>query len=471
MGVIVWIVRLLLAVVFAIAGIAKLADPAGARKSLVDFGVPAFLGKPLALLIPLAELACAVALIPQATFLWGAGGLLGMLVVFSAGMGVVLAGGRRPDCHCFGQLHSSPIGWKTLARNGVLAAMAGFVWWQGPQNASAVWDLSRLETGLLAVAVAFGILLALQAWTIFHFFRQNGRLLLRVDALEAKVGKSDAATAGLPRDTPAPGFSLKGLDDETVTLDSLRERGKPLVLIFAEPGCGACETLFPEIAQWQQELAERLSIVMISRGKVEANRNRSEKHGLQNVLLQTDREVAQAYQCAATPAAVLIQEGKIVNRLSEGPDAIRTLIVRATLPPPVKKGDPVPSYRLPDLDGKELDLSTLRGRHTLLLFWNPTCGFCQGMLADLKTRELHLPMGAPDLLVISTGSVEANRAQGFRSRVLLDQHFAAATLFGAGGTPGAVMIDEEGRLASDVGMGSPAVFEMLGSLPPVPARG
>ena len=34
------IARLLLAGVFAVAGAAKLADPAGSRKTLVDFGVP-----------------------------------------------------------------------------------------------------------------------------------------------------------------------------------------------------------------------------------------------------------------------------------------------------------------------------------------------------------------------------------------------------------------------------------------------
>lgn len=91
------------------------------------------------------------------------------------------------------------------------------------------------------------------------------------------------------------------------------------------------------------------------------------------------------------------------------------------------------------------------------------------MLDDLKTRERNPAQGAPDLLFISTGTVEANRALGFRSRVLLDQHFAAATLFGVGGTPGAVTIDEDGRVASDVGMGSTGVLGLVDSPAPVPA--
>jgi hypothetical protein len=38
-----------------------------------------------------------------------------------------MARGEAPDCHCFGQLHSESAGWRTLARNGLLAAIAGFV--------------------------------------------------------------------------------------------------------------------------------------------------------------------------------------------------------------------------------------------------------------------------------------------------------------------------------------------------------
>src|ERR1700692_4302558 len=140
MVIVVWAARLLLAAVFAIAGIAKLADMAGARKSLVNFGVPAFLARPLALLLPLAELACAGALLWTGSVAWGAGGLLGMLILFSAGIAISLARGHRPDCRCFGQLHSSPIGAKTLVRNGVLAAMAGFVLWQAQQAGASALD-------------------------------------------------------------------------------------------------------------------------------------------------------------------------------------------------------------------------------------------------------------------------------------------------------------------------------------------
>jgi len=54
--------RFLLAVVFAVAGLAKLADRAGSRQALQDFGLPMALAGLFGLLLPLAELAVAVAL-------------------------------------------------------------------------------------------------------------------------------------------------------------------------------------------------------------------------------------------------------------------------------------------------------------------------------------------------------------------------------------------------------------------------
>jgi thiol-disulfide isomerase/thioredoxin len=136
------------------------------------------------------------------------------------------------------------------------------------------------------------------------------------------------------------------------------------------------------------------------------------------------------------------------------------LVARVTLPPPVKKGDTVPSLKLLDLTGETVDVAALRGRRTLLLFWNPSCGFCQKMLPDVKTWKR--PASAPELVVISSGSPEVNRDQGFSAKVLLDPYFGSTQVFGAAGTPSAVVLDEEGRVASEVVVGAPAVFALAG---------
>src|ERR671921_2713015 len=109
--------RLLLASVFVVAGVTKLADRGGTRQAVADFGVPSPLVAPLGVLLPLVELTVAAALLPASTAWWGALGALALLSVFVAGISINLARGKKPNCHCFGQLHSAPAGWKTLARN------------------------------------------------------------------------------------------------------------------------------------------------------------------------------------------------------------------------------------------------------------------------------------------------------------------------------------------------------------------
>src|SRR5215208_997785 len=157
---IVLVARLLLAGVFAAAGLAKLADRAGSRQAMIDFGVPTSLAGPLGVFLPVTELVVCVALIPGVTAWWGALGALVLLFLFVAGIGVNLARGRKPECHCFGQLHSEPASWNTLARSGVLAAVAGFVVWQGYDGAgpSAVGWLADLSAAQIA-GLVFGLAL------------------------------------------------------------------------------------------------------------------------------------------------------------------------------------------------------------------------------------------------------------------------------------------------------------------------
>src|SRR5579863_9079826 len=169
MNLILLISRLVLAAVFGVAGVAKLFDYVGSRKSLADFGVPGFLTAPLAVLLPLAELACAVALIPDASVWWGGRGAAALLTLFIAAISINLARGRRPDCHCFGQLSSSPVSGKTLARNAVLLALAGVVVAQGRDYAGewpslAGWSSFQLAALAVGVALAAGI--AVLGWLL-----------------------------------------------------------------------------------------------------------------------------------------------------------------------------------------------------------------------------------------------------------------------------------------------------------------
>src|SRR5436305_11200160 len=86
MGIVLLLARMVLTSVFVVAGLTKLADLAGSQQALRDFGVPARLADPFGLLLPLADLAVAVALLPPISAWWGALGALTLLLLFVAGI-------------------------------------------------------------------------------------------------------------------------------------------------------------------------------------------------------------------------------------------------------------------------------------------------------------------------------------------------------------------------------------------------
>ena len=48
------------------------------------------------------------------------------------------------------------------------------------------------------------------------------------------------------------------------------------------------------------------------------------------------------------------------------------------------------------------------------------------------------------------------------STVVLDQQFSTGQAFGATGTPSAVLVDAEGKVASEIGVGAQAVLALAG---------
>ena len=141
--------RLLLAGVFIVAGLAKLADGAGSRRSMADFGVPAALAPAFAVLVPVPELACAAALVTVRLAWWGSIGASAFLIAFTAGMTVNLLLGRKPDCRCFGQVHSSQIGWPTVLRNAA-ASRAGCAHRCTGARRQRAWRNGGMECGTRA---------------------------------------------------------------------------------------------------------------------------------------------------------------------------------------------------------------------------------------------------------------------------------------------------------------------------------
>lgn len=123
------------------------------------------------------------------------------------------------------------------------------------------------------------------------------------------------------------------------------------------------------------------------------------------------------------------------------------------VPSGLEIGTPAPNFTLPDLTGKLVNLVDFHGSQTLLLFWNPACSFCGQMVKDLIAWDANPPPEAPRLLVVSTGSVEANKAMSLRSTIVLDENFGIGSMYNAVGTPTSVLIDADGNIASKIAIG------------------
>src|SRR4028119_784911 len=127
MELILLLVRIVLAGIFALAGAGKLLDLKGSKKAIEDFGVPNTLSKPLAVILPVAEILVALMMLFVQVSWLGAIAAFLLLAVFFGAMIVQMVKGNAPDCHCFGQIHSEPVSAKSLIRNGIFAILALFL--------------------------------------------------------------------------------------------------------------------------------------------------------------------------------------------------------------------------------------------------------------------------------------------------------------------------------------------------------
>lgn len=327
--------RAVLLLVFAVAGVAKLADLDSARDTVEAFGLSHRLARRAGSALPLAELAAAAALLPQASARWGAAAALLLLLIFSGGVAYALSQGRTPDCNCFGQVSSAQISWRTLARNAVLALIAVLVLWRAPGSSFSAWTNSRTAANVVAsVAVLVAVMLAVST---VHLRRRPAAR----GAADGATGFGEALAAG----EVAPDFELADLEGTPVSRDALLARGLPVVLVFASPTCGPCQALTPELARWHAALNERLTLVMLESGveRVDTLRDQLDSIGHLPVLVEPGREVALAYRTRATPTAIAISpDGRIASPPLPGAEQIENLI-RTVL----STGGAVPAPRRP----------------------------------------------------------------------------------------------------------------------------
>lgn len=121
--IVIWMARVTIASVFATAASAKLRDRQSSREGATELGVPRSLVLPIALLLPIVEMAVAVSVLLQPSRRLGAGIGAILLLMFSLAIVRVLRTGHSPRCFCFGSRRESLAGRSTLVRNATLTVL------------------------------------------------------------------------------------------------------------------------------------------------------------------------------------------------------------------------------------------------------------------------------------------------------------------------------------------------------------
>jgi peroxiredoxin len=361
-------------------------------------------------------------------------------------------------------------------------------------------------TVLLLAAVLPWILIGFGCWFCYQLVRQNGRILLRLEALEKRLEAQEAEPpsptpappSGLPVGSIAPEFELPDLAGTRHRLSDFR--GRSVLLIFFNPNCGFCTAMAPDLAALVPSGGDGQPVpLVVTTGDAQANRQLFQKHESRcQVLLQKDMEVASQYQAHGTPMGYLIDEkGTIASSLATGAPALLALASagsataeerRAQQKPKakgnkplsesrlnrsgLKAGTPAPNFRLARLDGGDLALEAYRGRRVLLVFSDPGCGPCDQLAPQLE--RLHLERRDLQVLMVSRQDVETNRQKvaklGLTFPVVLQQSWEISLLYAMFATPMGYLIDEQGVLASDVAVGVEPILA-LAARPSVSTNG
>jgi peroxiredoxin len=345
------------------------------------------------------------------------------------------------------------------------------------------------------------LLILLSIWVGFYqLVKQQGRILLRLDALERGATTSDHDSSvshehfgfeGLPSGAVFPGFELPDLSGKTRALADFR--GERLLLIHWSFKCGFCEAIAEDLASLEADFEKQnAQIVLLASGDESFNREHATRHGLKAVtLLLKGQQIPEPFEQQGTPVAYFLDErAQVAAPFASGADEVLALARRIAAsadpiqPKPerrqlrsertlaesrierngLKPGTRAPDFRLPDLQGQTVSLNDYRGRRVLLVFSDPNCGPCDELAPHLSRLHQQHESNRLAIILVGRGSKEENLSKaeefGFQFPVVLQDKWKLSKEYGIFATPVAFLIAKNGLIAKDVAVGKNAILAL-----------
>lgn len=113
---------------------------------------------------------------------------------------------------------------------------------------------------------------------------------------------------------------------------------------------------------------------------------------------------------------------------------------------------PAPDFKLPDLKGNSVALSSYKGKQPLLLFfWTTRCPLCVKALKVLKQKQPDLSAAGLEVLCLDIGESEDRvtrfmQKNSLTCRVLLDTDAGVAYSYEVIGVPTYILVDKQGNI-------------------------
>ena len=438
-------------------------------------------------MLPAVELLIAFSLFFVQFSWFGAIAAGALLFAFVAAMLVQLSKGNAPDCHCFGQIHSEPVGTVSVLRNIALLVLAGFLIAGGRSGQGIDFLANSHDVMLFVLGLGLLIFAGVAVSYLKKISDQQVQIMRRIELMELVAREGGPVEReemghpheGLPIGAVFPEFELPSLSGETISSSSIQADGLPVLFFFISPTCTPCNALVPEFEQWQSDLEGKVNFLFVSTGDRDENIAKfGEGHDL-TVLLQHGRELAELAKAQWTPTTILVDsDGRVASHVMAGDTAIRSLVedIKARDLSRAytyftngngdshsgKIGQPLPDFSIEDIEGNEITGESFKGRQTLVAFWSLTCPHCQQMLDDLRTWDKARGKDDPSLVVFSDGDLASNEKLGLTSPVIVEEGYKTAGQLGMFGTPSAVLVNEEGRIISETAVGAPYIWSLIG---------